>query len=125
MAGHHLTYVVRNEDELDISLILEKVSKVTASSFNFKQKPTGMEHSPTPVGTAHKKINPMAELPDMGMREKFWEADQEQEKERIVQERERREKEQRQIEDERRRREEKERERREKEQRQIEDERRR
>lgn len=108
MAGHHLTYVVRNEDELDISLILEKVSKVTASSFNFKQKPTGMEHSPTPVGTAHKKINPMAELPDMGMREKFWEADQEQEKERIVQERERREKEQRQIEDERRRREEKE-----------------
>ena len=42
MAGHHLTYVVRNEDELDISLILEKVSKVTASSFNFKQKPTGM-----------------------------------------------------------------------------------
>lgn len=41
MAGHHLTYVVRNEDELDINLILEKVSKVTASSFNFKQKPTG------------------------------------------------------------------------------------
>ena len=43
MAGHHLTYVVRNEDELDINLILEKVSKVTASSFNFKQKPTGKE----------------------------------------------------------------------------------
>lgn len=108
MAGHHLTYVVRNEDELDINLILEKVSKVTASSFNFKQKPTGMEHSPTPVGTAHKKINPMAELPNMGLREKFWEADQEQEKERIVQERERREKEQREVESERRKREEKE-----------------
>ena len=41
MAGH-LTYVVRNEDELDINMILEKVSKVTASSFNFKQKPTGV-----------------------------------------------------------------------------------
>jgi len=108
MAGHHLTYVVRNEDELDIDLILEKVSKVTASSFNFKQKPTGMEHSPTPVGSAHKKINPMAELPDMGMREKFWEADQEQEKERIVKDRERREKEQRDIEAERRTREDKE-----------------
>eukprot|EP00090_Calanus_glacialis_P031252 TRINITY_DN5136_c0_g1_i1.p1 TRINITY_DN5136_c0_g1~~TRINITY_DN5136_c0_g1_i1.p1 ORF type:complete len:490 (-),score=185.68 TRINITY_DN5136_c0_g1_i1:92-1561(-) len=108
MAGHHLTYVVRNEDELDINLILEKVSKVTASSFNFKQKPTGMEHSPAPVGTAHKKINPMAELPNMGLREKFWEADQEQEKERIVQEREMREKEQREVESERRKREEKE-----------------
>merc|ERR1711892_872132 len=67
-----------------------------------------MEHSPAPVGTAHKKINPMAELPDMGMREKFWEADQEQEKERIVQERERREKDQRNVEAERRKREEKE-----------------
>ena len=67
-----------------------------------------MEHSPTPVGTAHKKINPAAELPDMGLREKFWEADQEQEKERIIQERERREKEQREVEAERRKREEKE-----------------
>eukprot|EP00092_Neocalanus_flemingeri_P087850 GFUD01110923.1.p1 GENE.GFUD01110923.1~~GFUD01110923.1.p1 ORF type:complete len:486 (-),score=176.06 GFUD01110923.1:56-1513(-) len=108
MAGHHLTYCVRNEDELDIDMILEKVSKVTASSFDFKQKPTGMEHSPAPVGTAHKKINPMAELPNMGMREKFWEADQEQEKERIVEERSRREKEQKVVESERRNREEKE-----------------
>jgi len=108
MAGHHLTISVRNEDELDMNMILEKVSKVTASSFNFKQKPTGMEHSPTPVGTAHKKINPMAELPNMGLREKFWEADQEQEKERIVEERERREKDQREVEQDRRKREEKE-----------------
>jgi len=69
---------------------------------------SGMEHSPTPVGTAHKKINPMAELPNMGLREKFWEADQEQEKERIVEERERREKDQREVEQDRRKREEKE-----------------
>ena len=54
-----------------------------------------MEHSPAPVGTAHKKINPMAELPDMNTREKFWAQDQEQEKVRIVEERERREREQR------------------------------
>ena len=40
----------------------------------------GMEHSPGPVGTAHKKINPMAELPDMNTRERFWQQDQEQEK---------------------------------------------
>ena len=40
----------------------------------------GMEHSPAPVGTAHKKINPMAELPDMNTRERFWQQDQEQEK---------------------------------------------
>ena len=44
----------------------------------------GMEHSPGPVGTAHKKINPMAELPDMNTREKFWQQDQEQEKVIVV-----------------------------------------
>ena len=43
-----------------------------------------MEHSPGPVGTAHKKINPMAELPDMNTREKFWQQDQEQEKVIVV-----------------------------------------
>ena len=43
-----------------------------------------MEHSPGPVGTAHKKINPMAELPDMNTREKFWQQDQEQEKVRTL-----------------------------------------
>ena len=67
-----------------------------------------MEHSPTPVGTAHKKINPMAELPDMNTREKFWKQDQEQEKGRIIAERERRESEQRAVEQERIKREEKE-----------------
>ena len=57
-----------------------------------------MEHSPAPVGTAHKKINPMAELPDMNTREKFWAKDQEQEKVRISEERARRDKEQQEVE---------------------------
>ena len=65
-----------------------------------------MEHSPAPVGTAHKKINPMAELPDMNTREKFWAKDQEQEKVRIIEERARREKEQQDVESARLRREE-------------------
>jgi len=94
MSGHHVTISVRNEDELDLDIILEKVSKVSASAYNFRVKPQGMEHSPAPVGTAHKKINPMAELPDMNTREKFWQQDQEAEKGRILAERERRESEQ-------------------------------
>ena len=65
-----------------------------------------MEHSPAPVGTAHKKINPMAELPDMNTREKFWARDQEQEKVRISEERARRDKEQQEVESARLRREE-------------------
>merc|ERR1712098_908182 len=94
MSGHHVSISVRNEDELDLDIILEKVSKVSASAYNFRVKPQGMEHSPAPVGTAHKKINPMAELPDMNTREKFWQKDQEAEKDRILAERERRESEQ-------------------------------
>ena len=65
-----------------------------------------MEHSPAPVGTAHKKINPMAELPDMSTREQFWARDQEQEKVRISEERARRDKEQQEVESARLRREE-------------------
>ena len=41
LAGHHVTISVRNEDELDIKIILDKVSKVSASAYNFKEKPQG------------------------------------------------------------------------------------
>jgi hypothetical protein len=104
--GHHLTINLRNEDEIDMADILKKVSEVTASAFNFKEKPQGMEYSPKPVGTAHKKINPLQELPGAAEREQFWSADQDDEKRRLIAERERREKEQRQAEQERRQREE-------------------
>ena len=67
---------MRNEDEIDMESIVKKVSEITGSSYNFKQKPQGMEHSPEPVGTAHRKINPMQELPNMAAREKFWTKDQ-------------------------------------------------
>jgi len=109
LAGSHLTVMARNEDEIDMDEIQQKVSKVTVSSFNFKEKPVGMEHIPEPVGTAHKRINPMQELPKMDDREKFWLKDQEEEKMRIVEERQKRVSEQRTMEEERIRREEKER----------------
>ena len=41
LSGHHLTVSVRNEDELDMKMILDKVSRVSASSYNFKEKPQG------------------------------------------------------------------------------------
>lgn len=86
--------------------ILKWVSKVTLSAFNFKTKPQGMEHSPKPVGTAHKKINPSMELPGAAEREKFWSDDQDDEKRRVLAKRQWREEEQRRGEQERRQREE-------------------
>lgn len=108
LPGYHLVVNVRNEDDIDMESIVKKVSEITGSSYNFKQKPQGMEHSPEPVGTAHRKINPMQELPNMSEREKFWTRDQDEEKKRIQLERERRSQEQKKEEQERRNREEKE-----------------
>ncbi len=61
--GAHLTVNARDEDEVDEEEILQKVSKVSASAYNFKEKQTHNDAPPVPVGTIHKKINPKAELP--------------------------------------------------------------
>merc|ERR1719341_3183719 len=79
---------VRNEDELDMEQIMEKVAKSSSTTYNFKEKPKGMELSPKPVGTAYKKIVPSAELPNIQIRESFWQKDQSEEKMRILAERE-------------------------------------
>jgi len=108
LCGHHLTVHVRNEDDIDMDSIVKKVSEISSSTYNFKAKPQGMEHSPEPVGTAHKKINPLQELPKMSEREKFWSKDQDEERSRIIEEKERRVSESRRVEEERKCREEKE-----------------
>jgi len=108
LQGHHLTLNVRNEDDIDMDDIVKKLSNITGSSYNFKAKPQGMEHSPEPVGTVHKKINPLQELPNMTEREKFWSRDQDEEKKRVVSERERRNVEAQKVEEERKKREEQE-----------------
>ena len=41
LSGHHVTISVRNEDELDLKMILDKVSKVSSSAYNFREKPQG------------------------------------------------------------------------------------
>jgi hypothetical protein len=66
--GHHVTMTVRNEDDLDEAQIQEKIAKSSSTTYNFKEKPKGMELSPKPVGTAYKKIVPSAELPNIKIR---------------------------------------------------------
>ena len=41
-----------------------------------------METAPAPVGTAHQRIVPQKELPNMDEREKFWNSEESKEKER-------------------------------------------
>jgi len=80
--GHHITINARSEDEVCIEDILQKVSKASASQFNFNEKPTTMESAPAPVGTTHQRIVPQKELPNMDEREKFWNTEESKEKER-------------------------------------------
>ena len=85
--GAHLTITARDEEEIDEGIILDKVSKVSATAYNFKEKQTFGEEAPVePVGSNHKKINPKAELPNMEDREKFWNSEESKEKERIADE---------------------------------------
>jgi len=107
--GAHLTITARDEDEIDEELILEKVSKVSATAYNFKEKQTFGDDAPVgPVGSNHKKINPKAELPNMDDREKFWNSEESKEKERIADEKVRKKSEIKQLDLERRAREERE-----------------
>merc|ERR1712079_704738 len=102
--GAHLTITARDEDD-----ILDKVSKVSATAYNFQEKRTfGDEAPPAPVGSNHKKINPKAELPDMDEREKFWNSEESKEKDRVAIEKSRRISEAKQLDMERRAREERE-----------------
>lgn len=104
--GSHLTVNARNEDEVDEDDIILKVSKVSSSEYNFKEKQSFDNDQPKPVGSTHKKINPKAELPDLDAREKFWSSEENKEKERIALEKDRKKSEAKQIEGERRKREE-------------------
>ena len=73
------------------------------------EKPTTIESAaPAPVGTAHQRIVPQNELPNMDEREKFWDAEESKEKQRKESEKVRKVSEFKQIEIERRAREEKE-----------------
>ena len=79
--GAHVTIHARNEDEIDEKELLAKVSKVSASAYNFKEKQSYPDVPPAPVGSVHQKINPKSELPNLDEREKFWMTEESREKE--------------------------------------------
>jgi len=108
--GAHLTIHARNDDEVDEKDIVDKVSKVSATAYNFKEQRSSISDAPKPgiVGSVHQKINPKAELPDMDAREKFWNSEESREKDRIAKEKERKKSEAKQLDTERRSREERE-----------------
>lgn len=85
-----MTINARNEDEVNVEDIVDKVSKVSASTYNFKDKSIFTDNKddapPAPVGSNHQRIIPERELPKLSEREKFWNEEQSREKARIEEE---------------------------------------
>uniref|UniRef100_A0A6M2D2Z2 Drebrin n=1 Tax=Rhipicephalus microplus TaxID=6941 RepID=A0A6M2D2Z2_RHIMP len=82
--GAHITVTARNEDDVDPSLILDKLSKCTVSSFSLRERSDPTESS-KPIGSVYKRIQPAREI-STTEREKFWMKEQEEEKKRIEEE---------------------------------------
>ena len=101
--GINLTVHARNEDDVDPELILAEISRASATNYDFKVKPmsmSGEEVTAQPVGTNYKPIKPQQAIPRADDRNSFWAAEQQKEKERILEEeKKRKEKEQRAQED--------------------------
>ncbi|KAF4525126.1 hypothetical protein B566_EDAN005068 [Ephemera danica] len=97
-SGAHVTINARNEDEVDPQIIIEKVSKsVSVYSFNVRSQP---ENSPSPVGSIYKRVNPIQEI-NTSERDRFWEKEEMEEKQRQAEERRKKQDEQQKLEEER------------------------
>lgn len=95
--GAHITITARNEDEVEPAIILEKVSKSSATKLNLKDRSDPMENA-APVGTNYTRIQPAREI-NSAERESFWTKQQEEERRRKIEERKRLEKERKKLEE--------------------------
>ena len=85
--GAHITITARNEDEVEPAIILEKVSKSSATKLNLKDRSDPIENA-APVGTNYTRIQPAREINSVE-RESFWTKQQEEERRRKIEERKR------------------------------------
>lgn len=82
-SGAHLTLNARNEEEVDLDLIIGKLKKC-GSEYRFKEKVTPLEPA-APVGTTYQRVNPIKEI-NSQERDKFWRREEEEERKRVEQE---------------------------------------
>lgn len=81
--GSHLTINARNEEDVEPTVILNKISKVSAK-VNLKDR-SDLSENIAPVGTNYKRVQPQREISQTD-REKFWVKTQEEEKNRLTEE---------------------------------------
>ncbi|BES96761.1 Cofilin/tropomyosin-type actin-Hypothetical protein protein [Nesidiocoris tenuis] len=90
LKGAHITVNVRNEEEFDPDVIIDKISKSTGSAYSFTERIGEIDRQNAPVGTAYKRVIPKNEI-NAEERDKFWQKEEMEEKQRLVEERRKRE----------------------------------
>ncbi|XP_076753415.1 actin binding protein 1 isoform X2 [Xylocopa sonorina] len=107
LKGAHITVTARNEDDVEVDSIMEKLARATASAYKFNEPRGENEGNTGPVGTTYRRVIPEQEI-NASERDQFWQKEEMEEKKRLEQERIKSEKERQRLEEEIRAREEKE-----------------
>lgn len=96
--GANITINARTEDEVEPSVILEKVAKTSATKLCLKERSDPTDLPSRPVGTNYQRIQPQKEINSVE-RESFWHKQQEEERKRKIEERKRLEEERKKLEE--------------------------
>ncbi|CAB0031118.1 unnamed protein product [Trichogramma brassicae] len=107
LKGAHITISARSEEDVEVELIMEKLSRATGSSYKFNE-PRGQNGDRSiPIGTTYRRVIPAQEI-NASERDQFWQKEEMEEKQRLEQERIRHEQNRKKLEEEAKRREEQE-----------------
>uniref|UniRef100_A0A0A9ZIV2 Drebrin-like protein B n=3 Tax=Lygus hesperus TaxID=30085 RepID=A0A0A9ZIV2_LYGHE len=90
LKGAHITINARNDEEVDPDVIMDKVSKSTCSTYSFTERIGEVDRQTAPVGTVYKRVIPKNEI-NVEERDKFWQKEELEEKQRQVEEKRKRE----------------------------------
>ncbi|XP_051173394.1 drebrin-like protein isoform X2 [Leptopilina boulardi] len=86
LKGVHITITARSEEEVEVDLIMEKLARATGSAYKFNERRGENGSHKNPVGTTYRRVNPEQEI-NATERDKFWQKEEIEEKERLEQER--------------------------------------
>ncbi|KAK7576234.1 hypothetical protein V9T40_012520 [Parthenolecanium corni] len=100
LKGAHVTVNARTEEDVDSDIIIDKVSKSTASMYSFEERLDLSKEGFQKLNSAYKKVEPSKEI-NPTERDKFWALEEEQEKQRQLEEARRRQEELIRLEEER------------------------
>ncbi|XP_020614249.1 drebrin-like protein B, partial [Orbicella faveolata] len=84
--GAHVTINARSSDDVEESIVLDKVKKASGANYSFHKEKAKPAEPIAPVGSVYQKVKIQKEI-DVQQRDQFWSQSEENEKRRKEQER--------------------------------------